>query len=145
MKLIYRIAHFYNQFRLIMWLGGLATTLLLPLLSYGFEALGVFKRKRELLADDPETALEQHVPNAFGFITDNTVLTKVAQVCLIAGILFIVCLIVMQVFSFITRRTKLSGVDKDARKLEREDREADAEDSDVNDEDDSQYDDFGDI
>ena len=117
-----------------MWLGGVLTTTLIPMMGYGMHALNIAKDKQELSTDNPELASEETAGSLFDWMTSETV-GKIIGIIAILGIVFILLLIVLQIFSFIGARTSVSGTDRDTTIKEANRRQADLDEMDVESED----------
>lgn len=94
-----------------MWLGGILTTTLVPLVGYGLHALGIARDKQELATDNPELASEESVGTLFDWLTGENV-GKIIGIIVILGIIYVVFLIILQIFSFLGARTSVSGTDR---------------------------------
>lgn len=93
-----------------MWLGGVLTTTLIPMMGYGMHALNITKDKQELATDNPELASEETAGSLFDWMTGENV-GRIIGIIAILGIVFILLLIMLQIFSFIGARTSVSGTD----------------------------------
>ncbi|MBV3807327.1 MULTISPECIES: hypothetical protein [Bifidobacterium] len=131
MKLLYKITGIYRKARWLMWLGGILTTTLIPMMGYGMHALNIAKDKQELATDNPELASEVTAGSLFDWITGE----NVGRIIAILGIIFILLLVVLQIFSFIGARTSVSGTDRDTATKEANRRQADLDEMDVEPED----------
>lgn len=136
MRLLYKITSLYRKARWLMWLAGMLPTTLIPLLGYGMHALNIAKDRQELATDNPELASEETTGSLFDWITGETV-GRIVGIIVILGIIFILLLIVLQIFSFIGARTSVSGTDRNTTTKEANRRQADLDEMDVepNDED----------
>ena len=113
-----------------MWLGGMLLTTLIPLLGYGMHALNIAKDRHELATDNPELASEETTGSLFDWMTGETV-GRIIGIIVILGIVFILLLIVLQIFSFIGARTSVSGTDRNTATKEANRRQADLDEMDV--------------
>lgn len=135
MGFINTILKWYRRYRLIMWLSGILTGVLLPALSYGIHAISLYRSKRLLATDNPEIAGELSLENFWDYLTGlQGVFGVILHVLLVAIIVFLVLLVVAQVLSFIMKRTELSGVDEDVKREARTVKRI---------QDDVEYDDYG--
>ena len=134
MRLLYKITSLYRKARWLMWLGGMLPTTLIPLLGYGMHALNIAKDRQELATDNPELASEETTGSLFDWMTGETV-GRIVGIIVILGIIFILLLIVLQIFSFIGTRTSVSGTDRDTATKEANRRQADLDEMDVEPED----------
>lgn len=130
MRIIYRIAHWYHTYRLIMWCVGIATSIIIPFGSYGIHAITSYTRRQETLVDSPEYASDITIGNPLEWLTGliggyGWILGIIALI----GILVILFNIVFQIVSFVTDRTELSGTDKQAEATERNRRRLDMEET----------------
>lgn len=128
MRLLRRLNGLYASYRRIMWLGGIAGTILPTLLGYGMYALQTIKTKRSMVEDDPEHA---------GMLTVDTPLDWLAQASgwlptIVKTLSLIgIAILVVTIVSFIAKRTTLTGRDKeleDGEELENINEDDDAED-----------------
>lgn len=134
MKLLYKITGIYRKARWLMWLGGILTTTLIPMMGYGMHALNIAKDKQELATDNPELASEVTAGSLFDWITGENV-GRIIGIITVLGIVFILLLVVLQIFSFIGARTSVSGTDHDTATKEANRRQADLDEMDVEPED----------
>ena len=135
MRIIYKILKWYRRWRLLMWLGGVLTGILLPALSYGIHVISLYRSKRLLATDDPEIAGELCLENFWDYLTGlQGVFGAILHVLLVVIIVFLVLLVVAQLLSFIMKRTELSGVDEDVKREARTVKRI---------QDDVEYDDYG--
>ena len=134
MRLLYKITSLYRKARWLMWLAGMLPTTLIPLLGYGMHALNIAKDRQELATDNPELASEETTGSLFDWITGETV-GRIVGIIVILGIIFILLLIVLQIFSFIGARTSVSGTDRNTTTKEANRRQADLDEMDVEPED----------
>lgn len=134
MKLLYKITGIYRKARWLMWLGGILTTTLIPMMGYGMHALNIAKDKQELATDNPELASEVTAGSLFDWITGENV-GRIIGIITVLGIVFILLLVVSQIFSFIGARTSVSGTDHDTATKEANRRQADLDEMDVEPED----------
>lgn len=134
MRLLYKITSLYRKARWLMWLAGMLPTTLIPLLGYGMHALNIAKDKQELATDNPELASEETTGSLFDWMTSENV-GRIIGIITILGIVFILLLIVLQIFSFIGSRTSVSGTDRDTATKEANRRQADLDEMDVEPED----------
>lgn len=130
MRLLYKITSLYRKARWLMWLAGMVPTTLIPLLGYGMHALNIAKDRQELATDNPELASEETTGSLFDWITGETV-GRIVGIIVILGIIFILLLIVLQIFSFIGARTSVSGTDRNTTTKEANRRQADLDEMDV--------------
>lgn len=130
MRLLYKITSLYRKARWLMWLGGMLPTTLIPLLGYGMHALNIAKDRQELATDNPELASEETTGSLFDWITGETV-GRIVGIIVILGIIFILLLIVLQIFSFIGARTSVFGTDRNTTTKEANRRQADLDEMDV--------------
>ena len=130
MRLLYKITSLYRKARWLMWLTGMLPTTLIPLLGYGMHALNIAKDRQELATDNPELASEETTGSLFDWITGETV-GRIVGIIVILGIIFILLLIVLQIFSFIGARTSVSGTDRNTTTKEANRRQADLDEMDV--------------
>lgn len=130
MRLLYKITSLYRKARWLMWLAGMVPTTLIPLLGYGMHALNIAKDRQELATDNPELASEETTGSLFDWITGETV-GRIVGIIVILGIIFILLLIVLQIFSFIGARTSVSGTDRNTTTKEANRRQADLNEMDV--------------
>lgn len=130
MRLLYKITSLYRKARWLMWLAGMVPTTLIPLLGYGMHALNIAKDRQELATDNPELASEETTGSLFDWITGETV-GRIVGIIMILGIIFILLLIVLQIFSFIGARTSVSGTDRNTTTKEANRRQADLDEMDV--------------
>lgn len=130
MRLLYKITGIYRKARWLMWLAGILTTTLIPLLGYGMHALNIAKDKQELATDNPELASEVTAGSLFDWMTSENV-GRIIGIIAILGIVFILLLILLQIFSFIGSRTSLSGTDHDTATKEANRKQADLDEMDV--------------
>lgn len=113
MGFINTILKWYRRYRLIMWLSGILTGVLLPALSYGIHAISLYRSKRMLATDNPEIAGELNLENFWDYLTGlQGVFGTILHVLLIVIAIYLILLIITQIVSFIMKRTKLSGVDE---------------------------------
>lgn len=117
-----------------MWLSGVLTTTLIPMMGYGMHALNIAKDKQELATDNPELASEETAGSLFDWMTGENV-GRIIGIIAILGIVFILLLIVLQIFSFIGARTSVSGTDHDTATKEANRRQADLDEMDAESED----------
>ena len=135
MRIIYKILKWYRRWRLLMWLGGVLTGVLLPALSYGIHAISLYRSKRLLATDNPEIAGELSLENFWDYLTGlQGVFGVILHVLLVAVVVFLVLLIVAQILSFVLKRTELSGVDEGVHREARRVKQI---------QDDVEYDDYG--
>lgn len=134
MRLLYKITSLYRKARWLMWLAGMLPTTLIPLLGYGMHALNIAKDRQELATDNPELASEETTGSLFDWMTGETV-GRIIGIITILGIIFILLLIILQIFSFIGARTSVSGTDHDTATKEANRRQADLDEMDVEPED----------
>lgn len=113
-----------------MWLGGMLTTTLIPMLSYGMHALNIAKDRQELATDNPELASEETAGSLFDWMTGEMV-GRIVGIIVIFGIIFILLLILLQIFSFIGARTSVSGTDRNTTTKEANRRQADLDEMDL--------------
>lgn len=111
MRILYKLTGTYNKIRWLMWLGGILTTTLVPLAGYGLHALGIARDKQELATDNPELASEESVGTLFDWLTSENV-GKIIRITVILGIVYVIFLIILQIFSFLGVRTSVSGTDR---------------------------------
>lgn len=111
MRILRKLTGIYDKMRWLMWLGGFATTTLVPFADYGMHALGIARDKQELATDNPELASEESVGTFFDWLTGENV-GKIVGIIVILGIVYVIFLIVLQVFSFLGARTSVSGTDR---------------------------------
>ena len=130
MGLLYKITSLYRKARWLMWLAGMLPTTLIPLLGYGMHALNIAKDRQELATDNPELASEETTGSLFDWLTGETV-GRIVGIIVILGIIFILLLIVLQIFSFIGARTSVSGTDRNTTTKEANRRQADLDEMDV--------------
>ena len=130
MRLLYKITSLYRKARWLMWLAGMLPTTLIPLLGYGMHALNIAKDRQELATDNPELASEETTGSLFDWMTGETV-GRIIGIITILGIIFILLLIILQIFSFIGARTSVSGTDHDTATKEANRRQADLGEMDV--------------
>lgn len=130
MRLLYKITSLYRKARWLMWLAGMLPTTLIPLLGYGMHALNIAKDRQELATDNPELASEETTGSLFDWMTGETV-GRIIGIITILGIIFILLLIILQIFSFIGARTSASGTDHDTATKEANRRQADLGEMDV--------------
>lgn len=130
MRLLYKITSLYRKARWLMWLAGMLPTTLIPLLGYGMHALNIAKDRQELATDNPELASEETTGSLFDWMTGETV-GRIVGIIVILGIIFILLLIVLQIFSFIGARTSVSGTDRNTTTKEANRRQADLDEMDV--------------
>lgn len=130
MRLLYKITSLYRKARWLMWLAGMVPATLIPLLGYGMHALNIAKDRQELATDNPELASEETTGSLFDWITGETV-GRIVGIIVILGIIFILLLIVLQIFSFIGARTSVSGTDRNTTTKEANRRQADLDEMDV--------------
>ena len=124
MRLLRRLNDLYTSYRRIMWLGGIAGTILPTLLGYGMYALQTIKTKRGMVEDDPEHEGLLNVDTPLDWLTQASGwLPAVVKTLSLAGIV----ILVVAVIAFIAKRTTLTGRDKEL------DDEDDAEDFDEDD------------
>ena len=130
MRLLYKLTGMYRKARWLMWLGGALTTTLIPMMGYGMHALNIEKDKQELATDNPELASEETAGSLFDWMTGENA-GKIIGIIAILGIVFVLLLIVLQIFSFIGARTSVSGTDRDTATKEANRRQADLDEMDV--------------
>ena len=130
MRLLYKITSLYRKARWLMWLAGMVPTTLIPLLGYGMHALNIAKDRQELATDNPELASEETTGSLFDWITGETG-GRIVGIIVILGIIFILLLIVLQIFSFIGARTSVSGTDRNTTTKEANRRQANLDEMDV--------------
>lgn len=131
-KLFYKISSLYNTYQWIMWISGILSSIILPLIPYLFHIVAVLKEKRTIMADDPELAgsLSPGSPLEYWFSGDAAQWGRyVSFVLLACSLLFLVCLLILQVLAWVDARTEVSGLDEEAVETERADRRAEKEDS----------------
>lgn len=117
MKIVYKILGWYRRYRLIMWLSGVGSGILLPALSYGIHAVGLLREKRLLATDNPEIAGELSVENFWEYLTGlQGAFGMILRVLLVVIAIALVLLLIFQILSFIAKRTELTGVDETTRR-----------------------------
>lgn len=110
MRLLRRLNGLYSSYRRIMWLGGIAGTILPTLLGYGMYALQTIKTKRGMVEDDPEHAGLLNVDTPLDWLTQASGwLPIIVKTLTLIG----VTVLVIATVSFITKRTTLTGRDKE--------------------------------
>lgn len=119
----------YRKARWVMWLSGVLSTTLIPMLGYGMHALNIAKDRQELATDNPELASEETAGSLFDWMNGETV-GRIIGIIAILGIVFILLLIMLQIFSFIGARTSVSGTDHDTATKEANRRQADLDEMD---------------
>lgn len=129
MRLLYKFTGIYRKARWLMWLGGVLTTTLIPMMGYGMHALNITKDKQELATDNPELASEETAGSLFDWMTGENV-GRIIGIIAILGIVFILLLIMLQIFSFIGARTSVSGTDHDTTTKEANRMQADLDEMD---------------
>lgn len=109
MRLLRRLNGLYTSYRRIMWLGGIAGTILPTLLGYGMYALQTIKTKRSMVEDDPEHAGLLNVDTPLDWLTQASEwLPIIVKALTLIG----VGVLVVAVVAFIAKRTTLTGRDK---------------------------------
>lgn len=117
MGFIYKMLKWYRRYRLIMWLSGMGSGILLPALSYGIHAIGLLREKRLLSTDNPEIAGELSVENFWEYLTGlQGAFGMILRVLLVVIAIALVLLLIFQILSFIAKRTELTGVDETTRR-----------------------------
>lgn len=128
MRLLRRLNGLYSSYRRIMWLTGIVGTFAPTLLGYGMYALQTIKTKRGMVEDDPEHARLLNVDTPLDWLTQASGwLPIIVKTLTLIG----VTVLVIATVSFITKRTTLTGRDKeleDGEELENINEEYDAED-----------------
>lgn len=119
MRFVYRLTGLYRRFRWVTWLSGSIATFVAPLLGYIPYLAGINARRREMSVDSPEYASDVKAGSIWdwlsGAVSGN--FNPVGLIALIGGV-FLLLLVVLQIFSFVMARTELSGVDKTERPAE---------------------------
>lgn len=135
MRIINKLLHWYNTYRMFCWLGGILTGVIIPFAGYGLYALQTFAGREEMMVDSPEYASDITIGSPWEWLTGMLDgYGWILGILALIGLVFVLFCIVFQIVSFVMRRTELSGTDRQAETVEKTRKRLDLEDT---------YDDYG--
>lgn len=135
MRIVYKIAHWYNTYQMFMWIAGGVTSVVIPFAGYGIYYWQRLTAREDMAVGSPEHVSDITIGNPLEWLTGmlgdyGWILGIVA----LLGLALILFCIVFKIVSFFTERTELTGTDKTSDGAERVRRRYDAVET---------YDDYG--